>query len=422
MTFDPTDPSLPHRRPRMQLQRRDVLRGGLWLGAGIGAAPLLAACGGNETTTTTDAGAYPLARPDDPLKMAITDSNPAIADGLPLEKGGVFKILNYDQYMAPGVMKDFGEKYGVEVQVTPYNNYDQMLTKISAKDVSFDVVFPGPSVMSRMAYNELIQPLNKTYLPNLKNTWPAYQDPWYDVGSQYSIPYTVYTTGVGYRADRVSSVPDNGYELIWDASYDGKVGILDDSGEALGMAMLAWGITRDINTANPEYINAAKDKLIELIDLVGVKTGVDEYETVPNGTFTVHQSWSGDMIAAQYYLPPGDTTDDIGYWVPEASADRVIGSDCLCIPKSAEKPVLAHTFLNEILDNDISLKNFGWNGYQPPLTKLNAKYLIDQGYIPDNLLNTVVVPDDFSTGLTFFEVEPAVQNLYLGAWQEFLGG
>ena len=49
------------------------------------------------------------------------------------------------------------------------------------------------------------------------------------------------------------------------------MGILDDSGEALGMAMLAWDITRDINTADPECINAAKDKLIELIDLVGVK-------------------------------------------------------------------------------------------------------------------------------------------------------
>ena len=56
--------------------------------------------------------------------------------------------------------------------------------------------------MSRMVYNELIQPLNQTYVGNLKNTWPEYQDPWYDLGAKYSVPYTVYTTGVGYRADR----------------------------------------------------------------------------------------------------------------------------------------------------------------------------------------------------------------------------
>jgi spermidine/putrescine transport system substrate-binding protein len=421
MTIDPTDPSLPRRRPRPQLHRRDVLRGGLWLSAGIGMAPLLAACGANQAATTSS-GTYPIPRPDDPLKLQIVDSNPAIPDGVALEKGGVFKILNYDAYMAPGVMEDFGKKYGVEVQNTPYNNYDQMLTKISAPGVNFDLVVPGPSVLSRLVYNELIQPFNKTYLDNFKNTWAEYRDPWYDLGAQYSAPYTVYTTGVGYRADRVKSVPDNGYMMMWDPAYKGKMGILDDSGEALGMAMLAWDITNDINTADPVHINAAKDKLIEMIDLVGVKESVDEYETIANGSFTVHQAWSGDMIAGQNYLAPGDTTDVLGYWVPQASSDRTIGSDCLCIPKSSQKPALAHTFINELLDNDISLKNFVYNGYQPPLTKLNAQYLIDQGYIPENLMTTVVVPKDFATGHQFYELEPAVQNAWLTAWQEFLNG
>ena len=43
--------------------------------------------------------------------------------------------------------------------------------------------------------------------------------------------------------------------------------------------------------------------------------------------------------------------------------------------------MLAHTFINDLLDNEIAEKNFNWNGYQPPLTKLDAEYLIDQGYI-----------------------------------------
>ena len=95
-------------------------------------------------------------------------------------------MLNYADYMAPGVMKDFEEKYGAEVQVTPYVNYDEMLTKISAPGAEFDVVFPGPSVMSRMVYGKLLQPLQLSYMTNLKNAWPEYQDPWYDQGSQYT--------------------------------------------------------------------------------------------------------------------------------------------------------------------------------------------------------------------------------------------
>ncbi len=424
MTFEPPDPSLQRRppRPRPQLYRRDVLRGGLWLTVGIGAAPLLAACGGDSTVAAS--GDYPLARPNDPVKLPISDSNQPIADGVEPETGGEFRILNYDQYMAPSVMRDFEDKHGVEVQVTPYNNYDEMLTKITASGSSFDLVFPGPTVMSQMVFNELLQPFNKSYIPNFKNTWAEYRDPWYDLEAQYSAPYTVYTTGIGYRTDRGVD-PSEGYKMLWNSDYIDHAGLLDDSGESLGMAMLAWDITTDINTGDLDLINQARDKLIELIDLVHIKTGVSAYAKVPNGDFTVSQCWSGDMIAgaSPYYLNKGDTAEVLGYWVPESSAERVIGNDCICIPKSASKPVLAHLLINDLLDNDIAYQNFDWNGYQPPLTHLNANYLINvKKRIPQNLLSAVVVPKDFDQGYTFYEVSPEVQNEWLAAYQEFEAG
>ncbi|MGI8434863.1 MAG: polyamine ABC transporter substrate-binding protein [Nocardioidaceae bacterium] len=356
------------------------------------------------------------------MTLPIKDTNPAIADGLDPETGGIFKILNYADYIAPGVMKDFGEKHGVEVEVTPYNNYDQMLAKIREPGASFDLVFPGPSVLSKMVYTDLIQPLNNTYVPNLKNVWPEYQDPWYDQGAQYTVPYTVYSTGVAYRADRVSTVPEVGYDLLWDEQYSGKVFLLDDPGEAIGMSLLRNDITTDINTGDPALIQQATDKLIELIDLVNVKTTVSAYTLVPEGTATVHQCWSGDMIAAQYYLPKGETTEVLGFWLPDSAEDRVIGSDVIAVPKVAAKPVLAHLFINDLLDNDISLRNFGWNGYQPPINKLSPQYLIKQGYIPDNLMNTVVQPADFEDGLTYFEVSPTTEGLWRTSWAEFKAG
>jgi spermidine/putrescine-binding protein len=84
--------------------------------------------------------------------------------------------------------------------------------------------------------------------------------------------------------------------------------------------------------------------------------------------------------------------------------------------------VLAHAFINDLLDNQIAEKNFNWNGYQPPLTKLNAEYLIDEGYITENLMSAVVVPEDFESGIKFFEQTPAVENMYLAAFQEFQSG
>src|SRR6478672_5739804 len=145
MNFDPADPARRPRRPRPQLGRRDVLRGGLWIGVGLGALPLLDACGGTDSGQAQGGAApYPLARPDSPVTLPIKDSNPPIDDGLDPETGGAFKILNYEAYMAPGVMKAFGDQHGVQVQVTPYSNYDEMLAKIRASGESFDLVFPGP--------------------------------------------------------------------------------------------------------------------------------------------------------------------------------------------------------------------------------------------------------------------------------------
>jgi spermidine/putrescine transport system substrate-binding protein len=424
MSFDPNDPALRRRRPRPQLARRDVLRGGIWVTVGLGAAPLLAACGDQASSgQAANGGApYALARPDKPVTLAIKDNNAPIADGMDPESGGAFKILNYSDYMAPGIMKDFGKKHGVTVQVTPYNNYDEMLAKIRAPGESFDLVFPGPSVLSKMVYTELLQPLNHSYLPHLKNVWPEYQNPWYDRGARYTVPYTVYGTGVMYRADRVSEVPENGYDLLWDKQYAGKTYLLDDYGEAIGMSLLRNGLTTDINTSDPTLVQQATDSLIELIDMVEIKANVNAYSEVPEGTATVHQAWSGDPIAGQYYLPKGETPDVLAYWRPKDPAGRVIGSDVIAIPKSAQKPVLAHLMINDLLDNAIGLRNFGWNGYQPPLTKLSARYLIDQEYIAKNLLNSVIVPGDFDSGLTFYEVSPATEALWRNNWSRFKAG
>ena len=113
----------------------------------------------------------------------------------------------------------------------------------------------------------------------------------------------------------------------------------------------------------------------------------------------------------------------LGYWVPEDPAERVIGNDVIAIPKSAPRsrcwPTCSSTTCST---TTIGLRNFGWNGYQPPLTKLSADYLIDQGYIPENLMNAVVVPEDFETGLSFYEVSPATEALWRQNWSRFKAG
>jgi spermidine/putrescine transport system substrate-binding protein len=414
----------PKERPSAasQVNRRSFLGGSLAAAVGVTAgSSLLAACGGDSGGGggAAPASGIPLARRDNPVTLPLFDDNPPVADGLQPETGGVLKILNYADYMAPGVIKLIEKKYDVKIEITPITNYDELVAKLRQPGADFDLVFPGPSRLSKLAYAKLLQPFNQTYLPNMANLWDNYQSPFYDVGSLYSVPYTVYTSGVGYRADRVDAIPDNGWDLVYDTQYAGKVYILDDNRESIGMALLRNGITDDLNTEDPEQVNAGADSLKTLIDSVNVKVGIQAYTAIPEGTATIYHTWSGDMVGARWYLPKGQSVKVLGYW---KSDNPPIGNDCMSVGAGASKPVLAHAVINDILDNEISLKNFGWNGYQPPITALDTNKLVSEGYVPENLTTTIVLPEDFDNGLEELELTPQGEVLWQTAWAGFRSG
>ena len=71
----------------------------------------------------------------------------------------------------------------------------------------------------------------------------------------------------------------------------------------------------------------------------------------------------------------------------------------------AAKPVMAHRFLNYLLDRRSRYDNFaGYVGYQPPITKIDPKALIEQQIDAGDPAQLVVTREDYANG-----------NAYLGA-------
>ncbi len=405
-----------HPRERGSYDRRQFLRQCLAVSAGTVAGPaLLSAC---NSTSSSSSGTLPMARLDHPVTLPLYNDIPAIKSGLKPEKGPL-KVYNYADYLAPGVIKAFGQQYGTTVEVTTFNSMDEAVAKLRTGQTDFDVFFPTPDVLAKVVLGKLLQPLNHSYLPNLHNALSELQNPFYDRGSHYTVPYNIYSTGIGYRADQVSSLPSNGWDLIWDPKYAGGVHILDDGREALGMSLLRNGVT-DVNTEDPALLNAAEAQLKKLVPLVNVKVDISGYTQIPEGRAVVHQCWSGDMISAQYYLPKGTSVDVLGYWRPDTKA--VVGSDTISVMAGASNPVLAHLFLNYLLNNDNALKNFGWVGYQPAQSKFTPEYLSSQGYVPKNLQNAVVTLDDYHSGVELLQLSPTGRNLWDDAWASFKAG
>lgn len=371
-----------------------------------------------------DAAGIPLARRDYPVTL------PKLGDpvraGKP-ERGGELQIYNYADYLNPKVIKEFGKREGVSVRVTTFNSLDEAFTKLSTGRLRFDVIFTAPDHLARLVGRRLIQPLNFDLVPNLAaEAWPELQSPFYDVGPRYSVPYTLYTTGIGYRNDKLGGFDpaklDDPWDAFWQAAkFRGRVGILDDSREALGMALMRRGVS-DLNTEQPALLERAAADLKELNAKVRVKVSITGYETLPAGRMWLHQVWSGDMLNAVIsYLPSGTSGDVLSYWFQRAGGP--IFNDCICVGAQAEKPVLAHRFLDYLLDPKVALENFvGYVGYQPPLTRIDADALFAQQVLPAGLRNTVVTREDYANGNGYLGLTAPGRRLWDQQWAAFRNG
>jgi spermidine/putrescine transport system substrate-binding protein len=408
--------------PRRQFIRLTALGAAA---AGLGPS-LLAACGGDdgeEGSSGGSEGGVALSRPDAPVTLPTFDDIPAIADDLPIESG-TLKVYNYEEYISPDVLAAFEAEFGVTVEVTTFTSMDEAVARLASGEVAFDVFFPTPDRVGQLTAGRLLQPLNQTYLPNLANVWESLQDPFYDQGSVYTVPYTIYTTGIGYRIDAVTKAPDgyeNPYDIFWDAANAGQVYLLEDDREVFGMAMIRRSSEADVNTEEAGAVDEALADVSELTDLVNVKIGAEAYTVLPEKRAWVHQCWSGDAVNAQYYLPEGETIDNIGYWYPP-DGGGIVGSDTMAVLRSATKPVLAHAFLNYLLDATHAVENYSWLGYQPPQTSLDPDRVVADGYVPAHLATAVVRPEDFETGQQLLQLSLAGEREWDDAWSTFTAG
>jgi spermidine/putrescine transport system substrate-binding protein len=378
--------------------RRQLIGGSVRLALALACGvPLLQACGDSAGGGTKRAA--------------------GIKDGLKPEAGPL-KIFNFKDYVNPEVVSAFEAKYGVKVDITTFNSDDEAVTKLASGAVEIDLHHSAATAtLYKLVDSGLIQPLNKTYLTNVGNIDASLRDPGYDKGNTYTVPYTVFSTGIGFRADKVDAAKV-GWDTLWDPTYKGVASVLDDVREGLTMAMMHKGLT-DVNTTDPAVIKQAGADLGELTNLMNIKVEIEGYHTIPEGATSVAHTWSGDMLTAIGYLPEGTGSDVLGYWAP---APSVVDNDLICVTSKAKNPVLAHLYIDFLLDKANAETNFTFVGYQPAIEGLGADELIGKGLVPENLRTCVLSTEQIAKGLRHLRLSPDVETLWEDAWSKFKAG
>jgi spermidine/putrescine transport system substrate-binding protein len=403
------------------LSRRGFLQSGA--GAGLlgaagagGLGSLLAACGSSGSTAAGPT-AIPLPRPNHRVTWPLFADNKPLKSGLQPEQGATLRIYNWVAYINEQVVKNFCKKYNCGYTITTFNNIDEMMAKLRSGQTNFDIIFPTIDVMGELVLGRMIQPINHSYVPNISQAWPDFTNPFYDGKWQYTVPYTIYTTGIAWRKDHVPEDPytmANAWAMPWNGKYKNKVAILDDAREGISLGLMKNGIF-NLNSTSPSQISAAGAQLVNLAHLTNMHIDNNDYTEVPGGQIWIHHAWSGDIASAASYMQKGVNVDVVGYWFPPDGKGPV-GNDLIAVLRTAPNPVLGHLFQNYMLDFHNAVENYSYTGYMQPITGITPQLLVKEQLLPPTLTSTTVLPSYFRRGVMELQIPVATNALWEQAW------
>lgn len=437
------------RSARSGLSRREFVKRAAAAGIGVPSlAAILAACGkgaqtGVSTSTPSGSGSaganpygtggiagapYPLPRPDAPVTWNVTADNPVIASGLQPETGATLKVLSWPYYLAKPVLKDFEKQYSCTVEVTQFTDMDKGLQKINSGQGDFDMLF-GLNVwaLGRSIAAGLIRPINQDYVPNLaSNVWDQFQSPFYDVGSQFSVVYSVWSTGIFWRNDKLQIDPasmSNPYDVFFSNPPKDKTHLLGNAQDVLALAMFWRGMT-DVNVTDPAMITQAKNDIAKIASQANIQYDHVDYTDVPAGKAWLHQTWSGNASDAVVFLPDLSQANNLSYyWPGSGGAPANVDNDVIVLLKSGKNPVLSHLLANAILDPKNALTNFtSTTGYQMGVKSMTPESMVSSGVLPQRLSSVIVAESDFSKGSRELELPPDADALWQSAFAELQAG
>jgi len=329
----PTNPNGAHRG----LRRRGLLAAG---GAVLAASLLAGACGGGGSDSSAGEGSA---------------------------TSGTLRISNWPLYMADGFNDAFTKATGVKVDYR--ENFQDNETWFAAnkdalaakQDIGADLVVPTDFMVGRLRQLGWLDKLDKSKVPNIKNIRPDLAQLPSDPGNEYSMPYMSGMTGIAYNKKLVDK-PITSIDDLWDPSLKGKVTLLSDLRDGLGMIMLSQG--NDPATATEAQVQQAADLVKQQKDAGQIRkfTGNDYQDDLTSGNIAAAQVYSGDVAQLQKANP------DLEFVVPEKGSTQFV--DEMVIPYTTKDKAGAQAWMNFVYDKDNYAKLIDTTQYIPVLADM----------------------------------------------------
>ncbi len=265
-------------------------------------------------------------------------------------------LYNWSDYVAPSTIPSFEKETGIKVTQDFFASNEELLAKLQRGATGYDVIVPSDYMVAIMIKSDVIQPLDKSKIPNFKNIGENFKGLSYDPNNEYSVPYQWGTTGILYNKKEIGKQEES-WDPMWNPEFKGKIGMLNDVRETMGAALYRFGYS--VNTTDPDQLDEAEAALKEQKPLLrGYFDSTQNRPLVIKGDLLLGHVFSGDAFLAL------SGNDDLDYIIPKPAATR--WTDNMCIPVGAEHPDNAHKFINHILDAKVGAALSNYTYYNTP--------------------------------------------------------
>lgn len=281
------------------------------------------------------------------------------------------KVYNWGDYIGESVVKEFEDKYNINVVYDTFATNEDMYVKLKAGGSDYDVAIPSDYMIRKMINENMVNKINFDNIPNYKYIDPKFKNLAYDPNNEYSVPYMWGTVGIIYNKTMVKE-PVDSWNILWDKKYDKQIFMLDSQRDSIGITLKKLGFS--LNTKKIDELEKAKDELIKQKDIVQAYVGDEVKDKMIMGEGAMAVVWSGDAV----FMKRENT--DLEYAIPKEGSN--LWFDAMIIPSTAKHQKEAEMFINFMCDTEIAFENTDYIGYSTPQTETKKK-------LSEDLLNDI---------------------------------
>lgn len=252
----------------------------------------------------------------------------------------VVNLFVWGNYTSPELLSEFSRKTGIKVIESNYGSNEELLAKLQAGATGYDLAVPSDYMVTVMSKLDLLEPLDKTKIPNIKNLDPTFVGKTFDPENKFSLPYAWTVTGIAVNTTAYPDPVTSWADLFNNPKVSGRLSLLDDVRETMGAALKLNGFS--INATKPEELQKAKETLLS------TKKHVKTFNSSPIDAITSGEVWIAQMYGQEAMLAARHSGGKLAFVLPKEGG--LMAVDNLVLLKSAKHKEEAYQLINFLLE------------------------------------------------------------------------